>query len=149
MRLLDGLELGADDYLTKPFHPGELLARTRAVLRRTARAPRRESHDDPEKAETIEHAGVCLDLDRHEARVGEVVLDLTKTEFDLLRTLMRRPTHVCSRDEIIRSVYGPATYVSDRTINSHVRRIRSKLEECGLDPIETVRGVGYRMIDPS
>ncbi len=138
-----GLEIGADDYLTKPFHPGELLARIKAVLRRTA--PKTEPAPKESNGSMLEHGPLSMNLDSHTVHVHEERIDLTKTEFLLLKTMMRYPSKVYSRDELMSSAHGPGTHVSDRTINSHIRRLRSKLEVAGVDPIETVRGVGYRM----
>lgn len=139
-----GLELGADDYMSKPFNPRELVARVRAILRRTAVVAESGEYV---AANTMKHAHLRIDLERFEAFWRQEMLELTKTEFNLLRTLMRRPGKVYSRAELITGAYEDDIYVSDRTIDSHIRRLRNKLHDVGADPIETVRGVGYKLID--
>jgi two-component system OmpR family response regulator len=137
-----GLELGGDDYVTKPFSPRELVARVRAVLRR----PPIERRDQPvEAAGRMTHGELTLDLDRHQAFWGRHELALTVTEFGLLRTLLRYPGKVYTRDELMHGAYDQATLVTGRTIDSHIRRLRGKLADAGADPIETVHGVGYKL----
>ena len=138
-----GLELGADDYMAKPFNPRELVARVRAILRRTSsQVPSATTPNG-----VMRHGKLRIDLERFETFYGEDLVELTKTEFMLLRTLMRRPGKVYSRDELIRGAYEDQIHVSDRTIDSHIRRLRNKLNDVGADPIETVRGVGYKLIE--
>ena len=134
-----GLELGGDDYMTKPFSPRELVSRIKAVLRRTQRR-------SPAKEGLIEAAGLRLDSEQH--RVWTTAgndITFTATEFRLLRVLMKRPGRVYTRDELMDRAYDGNHHVSGRTLDSHMRRIRQKLREEGLDPIETVHGVGYRL----
>lgn len=138
-----GLELGADDYMSKPFNPRELVARVRAILRRTSNG---EVDSDPQDS-VLKHGDLRINLERYESFWGDDLVELTKTEFMLLRTLMRRPGKVYSREELIRGAYDDSIYVSDRTIDSHIRRLRNKLTEVGADPIETVRGIGYKLVD--
>ncbi len=135
-----GLEIGADDYVTKPFSPRELVARVRAVLRRTTReaAPTRPSKE-------LRHGSLRVDEEQHRCWWGERELDLTATELGILRTLLARPGKVFSRNELMDGAYREETTVSDRTIDSHVRRVRAKLRAAGGDPIETVHGIGYRI----
>ena len=137
-----GLELGGDDYVTKPFSPRELVARIRAILRRGKGEAR-----DPTASggHWLEHGRLRLDLDRYTAfwQGHEVVLTLT--EFGILRTLLTHPGKVFSRDQLMDGSYQDYRVVSDRTMDSHVRRVRAKFKALGADPIETLHGIGYRL----
>jgi len=130
-----GFELGADDYVSKPFSPRELMLRVRAILRRA------RPSDGPS---SIMRQGLLeLDLDRHRCAVEGEPIDLTAKEFKLLTTLMNRPGHVMSRQRLLDTVWGSQITVTERTIDTHLKRLREKLGPAG-DLIETVRGVGYR-----
>ena len=130
-----GLELGADDYVTKPFSLGELTARIRAVLRRTSM---------PQTPGDITRCGgLTIDLGRREVSCRGQIVPLTATEFRLLQFFARHPGRVFSRDQLIDSALGREVSVVDRTIDVHITGLRKKLGECG-DLIETVRGFGYR-----
>ncbi len=134
--IVAGLELGADDYVTKPFSPRVLMARVRAVLRRKRREPVAE--DEP-----IEAHDLLIHPGRHEVRAGEERIDLTHTEFQILHFLARRPGWVFTRYQIIDAVRGSDYPVTDRSVDFHIATLRKKLGSFG-DLIETVRGVGYR-----
>lgn len=134
-RLL-GLELGADDYICKPFSPREVIARLKAVLRRAAAAP---------QATRDLAARLVVDEQRFEARVDGHAVTLTPVEFRLLRHLAAQPGRVYSRDTLIDAVYPDHRVVSERTIDSHVKNLRHKLQAAGLDAIGSVYGVGYRL----
>jgi two-component system OmpR family response regulator len=133
-----GLEMGGDDYLAKPFSPRELVSRVKAVLRRTRPAAEQV---------LVEVGGVRLDAEAFRVWANEVELQLTVTEFRILEVLLRRPGRVFTRDELVERAYEGPHHVSDRTLDSHMRRIRQKLREGGLDPIETVHGLGFRFQD--
>jgi len=138
-----GLELGADDYLPKPCSPRELLARTRAVLRRRREAP------GPEAASScLEFDGWSLDLVRRELRsAAGVVVNLSGGEFHLLRVLVERPGRVLTRDQLLDLARGPTSEAFDRAIDVQISRLRRKLEDgAGRDPIRTVRGEGYMFV---
>ncbi len=135
-----GLELGADDYVTKPFSPRELVSRARAVLRRAARTQEGEGRS------RIEIQGLALDAARHEARVGEELVPLTRAEFRLLWALVQRPGRVFSRNELIDRITAGESFIIDRNVDVHVSSIRKKLGDAGK-LIATVRGVGYKCRD--
>ena len=138
-----GLELGADDYLCKPFSVRELAARVKVLFRRLSLINDQHAADEEE---LLEVDGLVLDLRRYLARWRERTVPLTVTEFMMLHALARRPGHVKTRQQLMEQGYPHDTYVSDRTIDSHIKRIRKKF--LGLDPdfdrIETVYGLGYR-----
>jgi DNA-binding response OmpR family regulator len=133
-----GLELGADDYITKPFRPRELVARARAVLRRTGQV-------EP-KAKILRVADITLDRDSHTVKVGDRFVDLTPSEFDLLATLMSVPGRAFSRLDLLDRLQGVAYEGYERTIDVHIKNLRSKIKVDSQTPryIETVYGVGYR-----
>ena len=130
-----GFELGADDYVTKPFSPRELSLRVKAVLkRRTDAAP---------ATDELQHGSLRLDLEAHRCFVAGEEITLTAKEFRLLSALMRRPGRVMTRDRLLDEVWGSDITVTARTIDTHLKRLREKLGEAG-SLVETVRGVGYR-----
>jgi len=133
-----GFELGADDYVAKPFSPRELTLRVRAVLRRRASAPG--------PGRSIEHGMLRVDPERHRCFVQEQEIELTAKEFRLLATLMSRPGRVMTRERLLDEVWGSEITVTSRTIDTHLKRLREKLGPAG-DLIETVRGVGYRFAE--
>jgi DNA-binding response OmpR family regulator len=140
-----GLELGADDYITKPFSIREFRSRVRALLRR-AGASRR----DLSSAETLTSGNLTLDPDRREVRIDGRNLDLTYVEFELLRTLVAQPGKVFSRRALLQAIWGDSSYREPRTIDVHVRHLREKVEQDPSEPelILTVRGAGYRLREP-
>jgi two-component system phosphate regulon response regulator PhoB len=133
-----GLELGADDYVVKPFSPRELVARVRAVLRRQERAP--------EKAELIETHHLRLDTRTQEVTVRGERVELTALEFKLLHFLASHPRHIFSRERLLDAVWGRDRFVTPRTVDVHIRRLREKIEAQPERPhfLKTVRGSGYR-----
>lgn len=135
-----GIELGADDYVVKPFSPREVTARVQAILRRTRSAP-------PSAADaTMAHGKLTLDPESWVARWDQTEAALTVTEFGILRILIGAPARVFSRDAIIDRLHGPGFAITDRTIDSHVRNLRSKFAAIGgHDVVETRAGVGYRL----
>ncbi|QQS13512.1 MAG: response regulator transcription factor [Rhodospirillales bacterium] len=141
-----GLELGGDDYVVKPFSPRELVARVRAVLRRPRAAAPEPADGEAPARRVIARGPLSLDIDAHVARWAGATLPLTATEFAMLRAMAERPGTVFTRDSLMTHAYDDRRYVSDRTIDSHVRRIRAKLAAAGGAPVETVHGVGYKLV---
>ena len=134
-----GLELGADDYVTKPFNPQVVVARVRAVLRRATA--------EPLPPRVLRVRDLTIDLDRHKASVADQSVDLTATEFEFLRALMEYPNHAFTRLELIERALGYEYEGLERTVDSHIKNLRRKIEPNPQKPtyIETVYGVGYRL----
>ncbi|NJN67137.1 MAG: response regulator transcription factor [Chloroflexaceae bacterium] len=134
-----GLELGADDYVTKPFNPREVVARVRAVLRRAA--------GGVVQPRLLQAGQIAMDLDRHEVRVSDHLIDITPTEYEVLRLLMEHPGHAFTRLELIEKGLGYSYGGMERAIDSHIKNLRKKVEPDPSNPtyIQTVYGVGYRL----
>ncbi len=135
-----GLEIGGDDYVTKPFSPRELIARVKSILKRTA-GSQPATADEP-----LSHGKLSLDPDRHLCLFQGKEVHLTNSEFSVLGALMHRPDKVLSRAQLLTEVYGNNIHVSDRTLDSHIRNLRQKLSDAGCSAaIKTVHGVGLRL----
>lgn len=135
-----GLEIGGDDYVTKPFSPRELVARVNAILRRA------RSTQAPAAAKALRCGGLVLEPDARSVRFDDRPVSLTAIEFEILRTLLARPSFVFSREQILDAAYTDNIHVADRTIDSHVRNIRAKMISAGSETvIETVHGIGFRL----
>src|SRR5258706_722466 len=134
-----GLEIGGDDYVTKPFSPRELVARVNAILRRARNTP-------TAAAKALSHGRLAIDPDARSVAFQDTPVSLTALEFDILRTLLARPGFVFTRELILDAAYADNIHVADRTIDSHVRNIRAKLAAAGCESvIETLHGVGFRL----
>jgi two-component system OmpR family response regulator len=137
-----GLEIGGDDYVTKPFSPRELVARVNAILRRARNTPA----PTPIAPKAMSHGRLVIDPDARSASFLDAPVSLTALEFDILRTLLARPGFVFTRELILDSAYAGNIHVADRTIDSHVRNIRAKMAVAGCESvIETVHGVGFKL----
>lgn len=133
-----GLELGADDYVSKPFSPREVIARIRSILKR--------SGEQIVTPKILKRGVLRIDPERHKCDVAGEPVTLTSREMELVTQLMNRPEHVMSRPQLVDAIYGTNVHVSDRTMDSHLRNVRAKLSAAGCaDAIETVHGVGVRM----
>lgn len=137
-----GLRLGADDYITKPFSQRLLIERIRTVLRRNSRTSASTETSD----NRIIRGFMILDEDRHDCRWKDNDVNLTVTEYLMVKSLVLNPGHVKSRDQLINDAYGENIYIDDRTVDTHIKRIRKKFRDCDphFDSIETLYGVGYR-----
>lgn len=137
-----GLDLGADDYVTKPFSVPELLARVRAILRRT------DQGNTPREIDQLHFDEVCVDFNRFEARKGNQELKLSRKEFGVLRLLAEREGEVVTRDELLDQVWGYEQYPTTRTVDNHIASLRAKLERNPSEPqrLLTVHGVGYKLV---
>ena len=135
-----GLDLGADDYITKPFSVRELLARIRAILRRT--------HPPRALPDELRFGDIVVDFRRYEAHKGDKSLEMTRKEFGVLRLLAARPGEVATRDELLNEVWGYENYPSTRTVDNHIASLRAKLEDNPSEPryLLTVHGVGYKLV---
>ena len=146
-----GLELGGDDYVPKPFSPREVASRIKAVLRRRSSPAPRSAAPGEGAGEVLSHGALEVDVVRHEVRAGKAKVDLTPTEFEMLRALLESPGRLLSRTDLISKVYKVieegAQEVTERTVDTYVRRIRAKFRPLGMDPIETVHGLGYKARD--
>jgi DNA-binding response OmpR family regulator len=138
-----GLELGADDYVTKPFSIREVLARVRAILRRSEGGKKRLSR--------YHFADVDLDFETYAATKGGAALELSPREFDLLRYLIERKGETVTRDSLLEDVWGYESYPSTRTVDTHVAKLRAKIGDSGSEPryILTIHGAGYKFVDPT
>lgn len=139
-----GLEIGADDYVTKPFSLREIVARTKAILRRD------DCSQSPLPAGSVSLGPIVMDLDARSATVDGKAIELTATEFDLLAYLVRSPGRVFSRQDLLTSVWGYTSGAYEQTVNTHINRLRNKVERDPAKPliIETIWGVGYRCVAP-
>jgi two-component system alkaline phosphatase synthesis response regulator PhoP len=139
-----GLELGADDYVTKPFNPREVVARVRSVLRRT------QSNGKPDKDTILQCGDLIMDLGRREVIVDTHPVELTVTEFEVLRVLMENPGYAMTRPDLIENSLGYDYESVERTLDSHIKNLRKKIEPDPKHPtyIHTVYGVGYRLVGP-
>ena len=140
-----GLEMGADDYVTKPFRVRELMARVRAILRRSS------MQDKNSEKETFSFKDLFIDFTSHVITLAGVPLELSPTEFKLLSFFIRRPGRVYTRNQILDHVWGDDAFVEPRTVDVHIRRLRSQIEKDMVNPqyIITVRGIGYKFSDVS
>ncbi len=146
--IVAGIELGADDYVTKPFSPKVLIARIKNILRRHGADVSAGVSAASVNAITLADGGLIIDTDRHEVKVANRRVDLTVTEFGILQYLAAKPGFVRTRDQIIAAVHGDSAVLSSRTVDVHVTALRRKLEDLG-GIIQTVRGVGYRLAEPA
>jgi two-component system phosphate regulon response regulator PhoB len=138
---VQGLDSGADDYVTKPFSPRELVARIKAVIRRNS---------DIDEEKTIEFSGLCIDPVRHQVTLMEQPISLSPAEYNLLHFFMSHPDRAYTRSQILDKVWGDSAFVEERTVDVHIRRLRKLLTPSGHDTfIQTVRGVGYRFTPTS
>ena len=135
---IKGLDIGGDDYVTKPFSVRELVARVKAHLRRLQEQPK-------ELDSSLTIGPLNINVESRAARIDNETLDLTRTEFDLLTAMAREDGKVLAREKLMSGAYAANRIVSDRTIDSHIRRLRKKLRNLGVDPIHTVHGVGFRL----
>ncbi len=140
-----GLELGGDDYVTKPFSPRELAIRVKTVLRRTSGDTKGGS---AKAGDTLRVGSVEIDVSRHEVKVKDEKISLTVTEFGVLRALLERPGRLLTRQQLIDRAYAHDNIITERTIDTHIRRIRAKMKPFDVDPIETVHGLGYKASEP-
>ena len=135
-----GLEIGGDDYVTKPFSPRELVARINVILKRTRSRPPQD------EVRALVRGPLVLDLVGYRVTFDDKPVTLTALEFAIMKVFAARPNQVFNRDQILDAAYAGTVHVSDRTIDSHIRNIRSKLSQAGCDQaIETVHGIGFRL----